>query len=754
MAPRFLLRRPYPTNKDGTPAPAVESTSSTRPRRTTKRRAVRFAAASTNLSHVFASMAIGVRLPPISEDVASSRSSNFAAASGEIQRSVTSMRVEGRQTEDFAVDSRSFEKGEGESPRLVSEVSQASTMKEAPPGSIHSGVESIQSAKFAAASPESQSVFASMAIMRKDTAHSFVKTVESPRPEETMGQVDPEISTPFEVAEASLQSTPRDTEPLESTRSEAQSARHQPVFAGPVANQVESGETEEPMTQPEAEITAQAETKDARLSPSLPNIEPIVNTKFVAASAEYQFIFASMGIKRKAIPVAPEKIQELVADPDAGEAVQPEAEKLSLLSVPDPNEAEQVEEAMADLEAKAPTQSEIEGESLPPMPTNAVESERMDQPKAQLDNDIPAQAEANEEPPSTTLRTVGLSERPKFAAASPECWDIFTSMAVGRKNNTVETERIEEPTEPKEPNLTSASDEIESERISEVVHLASKGPPRSAETDSLPLISAEVEPLDKPRFVAASPECWDIFASMAIEAKPKAHAVTTAPGKMDESPGVLESEDLARMMQEDTQTGASELATVDSVSHHSPATMIVEVKPAPKTRSIISKDPVTEPSTPDTSTMSHSQATSTSTSTSAPRTARFAITSPEFQALFASMAIPPRSSCEKIAHPPREYASEPHTPQRVTSPTRNQDHAFPSPPSTPEKKVSLSVGSSPHRRPPTTDLVARRLIGAALGIRMATKKDEKTAAIKKALGMKDRGEGMAVWEEYVAGIER
>jgi hypothetical protein len=677
------------------------------------------------------------------------------------------MQVDEKQTTDAPSEQAASENVEGSSAHIVGEAPVSPLAKERDTVSIHSGIGSIRGPRFAAASPEFQSIFASMAIGRKDTPHTTVESVKSERMEKPEAQSDAEEATvPPEGKDSSFSPMPDDTGPLESPKVAVANPEHQSIFSSPEIESVEPERTGELVAQLEAAVATRPETRDIRLPPTPNKIEPVADPKFAAASLEYQSIFSSMAIRRKVGSTAPEKTPEPVVQPEAEVAIPPELKEPSHSLVPVAIEGKQKEETGVHLEDEGRSQQDIEGEYLSP-PNHSLKVARMEQPIPQVNSEAFTQDGPKEESSKSISMEIERSERPKFAATSPEYWDVFTSMAIGRNVNTIEPERMEEPTAPKEPSITLLHDAIESEQIEKamVVNLNVQGP-AGLEIDrvSPSLVSTDVERLEKLRFAAASLECWNIFASMAIGAKPKPHRAVIASEKRVGSLGVLDSEKAApattedeipaTILHTDTKGQTSEIPTTDPAYYQSLTRMTVEVETAPIV-ALTSKAPITEPLTPNSSVNTQSLADGITSAPPSPRAVKFAVASPEYQALFASMAITSKPAYGKDARLSRDYASEPHTPQRNASPTRHQeDSTFPSPPSTPEKKVSLSVPSSPRRRPATTDLVARRLIGAALGIRMATKKDEKTTTIKKALGMKDKGEGIAMWEEYVAGIEK
>lgn len=626
--------------------------------------------------------------------------------------------------------------------------------------STHSGVSSFRDPRFAAASPEYQSIFASMAIGRKDAPHNTVESVGSETVEESEAQLNAEeATTPTEHMEVTLAPIVNDTETLgiHDSLFAAASPEYHSVIAKPENDSVELGKREEPVSESTAGVETQPEAQCASLSPSLKECGDLGSPKFAAASREYQSIFASMAIRRKVTPVASKKMEGPVAESEPEAAILSEVKESSLTALPDATKGTNKEEPVAIPKVKGSTEVESEGEIVPRLPNDSVESERMEQPIAQSDTKISTKAKNVQESLRPISADAGALERPRFAAASPEYWDIFASMAIGKKVDTVEPERTEESTLIKEPSITL------SEQTEEVVvdnDVEERTQPE-IESDDLPPATADVELFEEPSFAAASPECSNIFASMAIGAKTCLRKAITA-SEIIESRGVLESrrpglstmEDAfpTTIPQIDSQVQSSGLATEDQVRHNSPINMTIEVEQASDNLAMTSDPPITDTSTTITLMTSSSHASQIPSCISTPQSIKFAVASPEFQALFASMAIPAKS--DKTGPPIREIASEPHTPQRTASPTPHQVHKFPSPPSTPEKKISLSAGSSPRRRPATTDLVARRLIGAALGIRMTTKKDEKTTTIKKALGMKDKGEGKAMWKDYVASVKK
>lgn len=103
---------------------------------------------------------------------------------------------------------------------------------------------------------------------------------------------------------------------------------------------------------------------------------------------------------------------------------------------------------------------------------------------------------------------------------------------------------------------------------------------------------------------------------------------------------------------------------------------------------------------------------------------------------------------------PRHIISQHHTSPPTSSSSKHQPTTSTASPKTELSSAGSSPGSSPpRRRPQTTDLVARRLIGAALGIKVSMKRDEKTTVIQNAMKMKGRGERKAIWDNYAACVE-
>ncbi|KAG9234525.1 hypothetical protein BJ875DRAFT_509441 [Amylocarpus encephaloides] len=66
----------------------------------------------------------------------------------------------------------------------------------------------------------------------------------------------------------------------------------------------------------------------------------------------------------------------------------------------------------------------------------------------------------------------------------------------------------------------------------------------------------------------------------------------------------------------------------------------------------------------------------------------------------------------------------------------------------PPKATSSPVHRCSEGRPETTDVVARRMIGAALGVAIPKRVDEKTVAVNKAMRCRRSDERLAAWDEY------
>lgn len=119
-----------------------------------------------------------------------------------------------------------------------------------------------------------------------------------------------------------------------------------------------------------------------------------------------------------------------------------------------------------------------------------------------------------------------------------------------------------------------------------------------------------------------------------------------------------------------------------------------------------------------------------------PQASRFLAASPEYRELFSEMAVRRR-------------------PQHPHSPTLQEAYFIDSPKFLPPSMFARRTipespspsKASPSRRPQTTDVVARRLISVALGIKMEKRKDEESVAIEKAVRVKNRREGSVAIEK-------
>ena len=277
----------------------------------------------------------------------------------------------------------------------------------------------------------------------------------------------------------------------------------------------------------------------------------------------------------------------------------------------------------------------------------------------------------------------------KFSVASAEYQALFTSMAVGAQST---------PDTPIPAPQTPDEERTEYKPVSPGPGFAST----EIVMETLVPTPNDTPAPQRPKFTAASQEYQDLFTSMAVGAK---------------KPSILPSTPLCPY-------------TAEIITKFTPALPpVIEVR----------EEFVEENAIPTVKTVPP------------PPKPKFAVASPEYYDLFTSMAVGPKFVQQKLPTTPRQVIS-----QLQTSPTTSSSSSPPviASPFTPEETGSSSAGSSPPRpRPQTTDLIARRMIGAALGIKVSPKKDEKTSVIQIALRMKGKGEGLAAWEDYVACAE-
>lgn len=379
--------------------------------------------------------------------------------------------------------------------------------------------------------------------------------------------------------------------------------------------------------------------------------------------------------------------------------------------------------------------------------------------------------------------------KPKFAAASPEYHNIFASMAISMKRTTVAVrsppgidersdstpasattaEISKEPAEEvpnlplattlsPEPNFAAAGGEYhglgmaaEERKVTTAPPISITPPPVEAVPEPVPTPSMTAEIIaetvketppssklavtqpEKPKFAAASSELRGLFSSMAIGRKRALTASSTSPNsqphkriaeieKETATSEYLLEPDLAACPKYEELKVLGDVAETDTVDQDACLSKtekeaVFAIKdPEPR----VDVDPI-----------------------SLPPKVNFAAASHDYYNMFASMSIiKPKS----IPRPAASSSISPLPTSNILKPNSATTGLL-----TPE--TSSTESTPPRRRPQTTDLVARRLIGAALGIKVQVKTDAKTGAIEKALRMKGKEERNAVWKEYVAGAE-
>jgi hypothetical protein len=472
---------------------------------------------------------------------------------------------------------------------------------------------------------------------------------------------------------------------------------------------------------------------------------------FAAARLEYQALFSSMAVGAKQTPT-PAPLAESVPAP----TIHTTSESVQEIQVPTPmvsapfsqtprftaasQEYRDIFTSMAVRARKVPI--------APPAPDCPQPAERPAESTLEPSPQLEIQVESREESAITTPKAGSLPPKPKFAAASQDCHGLSTSIAVGVQETSAKETPVLSPSPTTE--IRTESDPAPSSTVEKIVEYVEENPTPTPKA---------VPPPPKPKFAAASQEYYDLFTSMAVG--PNKTPVTPAvpayvpPALRIAQPVEGTSKTTKKTILQHQRSKSAAIAleyhdlstthvvrakNVQHVAVHLPA---AEQMPEP----VFVESPevgkveefVTENLVPITKTVSPTQ------------NPRFAVASLELHDLFTSMAVRAKPVQQKFPATPRQSISQPHTSPSTSS---SSPPAATTSPCTPEETGSSSAGSSPPRpRPQTTDLVARRLIGAALGIKVSTKKDEKTSVIQKALRMKGKGEGLAAWEDYAACAE-
>ncbi|KAF4628800.1 hypothetical protein G7Y89_g9359 [Cudoniella acicularis] len=112
-------------------------------------------------------------------------------------------------------------------------------------------------------------------------------------------------------------------------------------------------------------------------------------------------------------------------------------------------------------------------------------------------------------------------------------------------------------------------------------------------------------------------------------------------------------------------------------------------------------------------------------------------TAPSSPSLSSTCAVEPEALSENINSPPTPSLSPSH-PKAESTPAKMQ----------PELTPIAEAEPLERKRPETTDLIVRRMIGSALGLRIPKKLDEKTMVVERALKMKGKEERIGSWEKW------
>ncbi|RDL31455.1 uncharacterized protein BP5553_09664 [Venustampulla echinocandica] len=103
--------------------------------------------------------------------------------------------------------------------------------------------------------------------------------------------------------------------------------------------------------------------------------------------------------------------------------------------------------------------------------------------------------------------------------------------------------------------------------------------------------------------------------------------------------------------------------------------------------------------------------------------------------------ITPPKGRKKTTSSPKEKTTS--SPKEKTAPRPEKNASPQTPP-----KGEIENGSPQRARPETSDIVVRRMIGRALGLKIPKKEDEKTVAVSEAMKLPGREERAACWDAF------